>query len=242
MVSRLSFFPIDFTGVLGASWPKLVGPDQVYDIVDHVSYLRGKHNFKFGGEITDNKHTGTITAYGKGRLKFKPFNALGVTLENFLAGNVGTGCNILTGDATRNSHLWAYAGFFQDDWRATSRLTVNLGVRYELNSVLKEDHNLFGNFDPTVGLVQVGKQIPNLYNGDHNNFAPRVGFAWDVRGNGKTVIRGGGGIAYEQIAMQSFMALGNLLGAPADPTGSHSRSERRGHTRHRHHRSGGANF
>ncbi|HVS87046.1 MAG TPA: TonB-dependent receptor [Candidatus Acidoferrum sp.] len=212
------FFPIDFNGQLGEGWPKLVGPDSVYDFVDHVSYLRGKHAFKFGGEITDNIHTGTITQYGKGRLKFKPFNSLGVTLENLLAGNVGTGSSLLTGNAFRDSHFWAYAGFLQDDWRATQRLTVNLGVRYELNTVLKEAHNLLGNFDPAVGMVQVGKQIPSLYNGDHNNFAPRVGFAWDVRGNGKTVIRAGGGVIYEQIAQQSFMALGNLLGAPSVPT------------------------
>jgi hypothetical protein len=212
------FFPIDFNGQLGESWPKLVGPDHVIDFVDHVSYLRGKHAFKFGGEITDNVHTGTITQYGKGRIKFKPFHGLKNTLENLLAGNIDNGSNLLTGNAFRDSHFWAYAGFFQDDWRATSRLTVNLGVRYELNSVLKEAHNLLGNFDPNVGMVQVGKQIGDLYNGDHNNFAPRVGFAWDVRGNGKTVIRAGGGIVYEQIAQQSFMALGNLLGAPSVPT------------------------
>jgi hypothetical protein len=214
------YFPIDFNGQLGASWPKIVGPDSSYDIVDHVSYLRGRHSFKFGGEITDNIHTGTITAFGKGRLKFKPFNALGNTLENLLAGDVGSGSSLLTGNAFRDSHFWGIAGFFQDDWRATNRLTINLGVRYELNTVLKEANNLLGNFDPTLGMVQVGKQIPSLYNGDHNNFAPRVGFAWDIHGNGKSVIRAGGGVTFEQIAQESFMALGNLLGAPADPTGA----------------------
>jgi Carboxypeptidase regulatory-like domain/TonB dependent receptor-like, beta-barrel len=215
------FFPVNgFNGQLGGSWPKLVGPDSTYDFKDNISFLHGKHSFKFGGEMTDNIHTGSITAYGKGRFKFKPFGPNGNNLENFLAGDVGSGSSILTGDAFRDSHFWGYAGFFQDDWRVTSRLTVNLGVRYEINTVLKEAHNLLGNFDQNLGMVQVGKQIPDLYNGDHNNFAPRVGFAWDVRGNGKTVIRAGGGIVYEQIAQQSFMALGNLLGAPADPTGA----------------------
>ena len=213
------FFPVNgFNGNLGGSWPKLVGPDSVYDVVDHVSYLHGKHAFKFGGEITDNIHTGSITAYGKGRFKFKPFGGTGNNLENFLIGRVGSGSSILTGNPFRDSHFWGYAGFFQDDWRATSRLTLNLGVRYELNTVLKEAHNLLGNFDPNVGMVQVGKQIPDLYNGDHNNFAPRVGFAWDVRGNGKTVLRAGAGVVYEQIAQQSFLALGNLLGASSVPT------------------------
>ena len=216
------FFPVGgFNGQLGGSWPKLVGPDSTYDFVDHVSYLRGKHAFKFGGEVSDNIHTGSITAYGKGRFKFKPFGPPpNNNLEHFLLGVVGSGSSILTGSPYRDSWFWGYAGFFQDDWRATSRLTLNLGVRYELNTVLKEKNNLIGNFDPNQGLVQVGKQIPSLYNGDHNNFAPRVGFAWDIRGNGKTVVRGGGGIMYEQIAQESFMALGNLLGAPADPTGA----------------------
>jgi hypothetical protein len=214
------FFPIGpFNGQLGGSWPKFVGPDSVYDIVDHVSFLRGNHSFKFGGEITDNIHTGLITARAKGRLKFKPLNGpFFNNLENFLAGDVGTGSELLTGNASRDSWFWGYAGFFQDDWRATHRLTLNLGIRYELNSVLQEKHNLLGNFDPTVGMVQVGKQISDLYNGDHNNFAPRFGFAWDVRGNGRTVIRGGAGIAYEQVAQQSFLALGNLLGASSVPT------------------------
>jgi hypothetical protein len=202
----------------GASWPKLVGPDGVYDFVDHVSYARGTHNFKFGGEIQDNLHSGTITAYAKGRLKFKPFGGLGNELENFLAGNVGKGSSILTGNAHRDSHYWSYALFLQDDWRVRPRFTVNLGIRYELNTVLKEDHNLLGNFDSAIGMVQVGKQISDLYNGDHNNFAPRLGFAWDVFGNARTVVRAGAGITYEQIAQQSFMALGNLLGAPSDPT------------------------
>jgi Carboxypeptidase regulatory-like domain/TonB dependent receptor len=212
-------FFLGLNSQLGGSWPKLVGPDHVIDFVDHVSYLRGRHAFKFGGEITDNVHTGKITQYGKGRVKFKPFGGTGGGLfENFLAGDVAQGSSLLTGNPFRDSRIWGYAGFVQDDWRATNRLTLNLGVRYELNTVLKENNNLLGNFDPTLGMVQVGKQIPSLYNGDHNNFAPRVGFAWDIRGNGKTVVRGGGGIMYEQIAQQSFMALGNLLGAPSVPT------------------------
>jgi hypothetical protein len=213
-------FFLSFGGELGESWPKIVGPDGVYDFVDHVSYLHGKHAFKFGGEVMDNIHTGSITQYGKGRVKFKPFGGTGVELENFLAGNIGQGSNLLTGDPFRDSHFWAYGLFFQDDWRVTPRFTLNLGVRYELNTVLQEAHNLLGNFDPKVGMVQVGRQIPSLYNGDHNNVAPRVGIAWDVRGNGKTVVRAGGGITHEQIAQESFMALGNLLGAPSVPTGA----------------------
>jgi len=68
-------------------------------------------------------------------------------------------------------------------------------------------------------LVQAGKQIGSVFNGDHNNFAPRVGLAWDIGGNGKTVIRAGGGIFFEQGSYDSFNALGNLLGLRTVPTG-----------------------
>jgi hypothetical protein len=70
-----------------------------------------------------------------------------------------------------------------------------------------------------LGLVQAGKQIGKVFNGDHNNIAPRVGLAWDIGGNGKTVVRAGGGIFYEQGSYDSFMALGNFLGLRTVPTG-----------------------
>jgi hypothetical protein len=212
---------------LGASWPKIVGPDGVYQFVDHVSYLRGNHAFKFGAEIVANTHSGAINVKGKGAILFlsgndpNPANPNSTSLENFLTGNLGY-ASILDGNVARNTHAWGYAAFLQDDWRVTPRVTVNLGLRYELNTVLKESNNLFGNFDPdsSTGLVQVGKQIRSPYNGDHNNFAPRLGIAWDVRGDGKIVIRAGGGITYEQWAQQVFVAINNLFGLGTVPTGA----------------------
>src|SRR4029077_5700373 len=102
--------------------------------------------------------------------------------------------------------------FIQDDWRASSKLTVNLGLRYEINTVVREAGNLIGNFDPTLGLVQDGKQIGDVYSGNLNKLGPRVGFAYDISGNGRTVIRAGAGIYFEQGSFYSLMALGNLLG------------------------------
>ena len=86
--------------------------------------------------------------------------------------------------------------------------------------MLTEANDLMGNFIPGQGLLQAGSsQLGSVFNGDHNNFAPRLGFAWDIGGNGKTVVRGGGGIYYEQGSFDSFMAIGNLLGLRTIPTG-----------------------
>jgi len=184
------------------------------DILDQVSVLRGKHTFKFGGEVILNTAEPFITSNGRGRIRFGSLSA-------FLTGTVrGGGDIILTGDPARHYHNSQYAGFLQDDWRVTPRLTVNLGLRYELATVLTDRDNKLGNFDPARGLVQVGAGETSAFHGDHNNFSPRLGFAWDMRGNGKTVIRGGGSIMYEQLPFSLFTAVANALGLNQVPTGA----------------------
>jgi Carboxypeptidase regulatory-like domain/TonB dependent receptor len=192
---------------IGIGWPKVVGPDGVLEFLDHVSVLHGKHAFKFGGEIIQNTSTTNETANAKGPIRFG-------SLTNFFEGTLKR-ANLFLGDAARTLNAEGYAAFLQDDWRVTPRLTVNLGVRYELNTVVHERNGLMGNFDPILGMVQTN----NPYHGDHNNFSPRVGFAWDVRGDGKTVIRAGAGILYEQVSMDVFNGEGNLLGLRTFPTG-----------------------
>lgn len=205
--------------------PKVQGPDETIQFLDHVSYTRGNHAFKFGGEVRRNFTTAFTYLSGKGVIKFNSGAAFsGATpLEDFLAGDPKSG-KILDGNPERTVSMWSIAGFAQDDWRITPRLTANLGVRYDLNTVIKEQHNLLGNFDPQVGLVQVGDQISSPYNGDHNNFAPRIGLAWDPTGTGKTVFRAGGGIIYEQYDFNIFLSQqgtsnASTLGLNTIPTG-----------------------
>lgn len=120
----------------------------------------------------------------------------------------------MAGNPLRDLSQWLYAGYAQDDWRITPRITLNLGVRYEYQAVPTEANNLLGNFDPTVGFQQVGKNIGSIYKGDHRNFSPRFGVAWDVTGKGTTVVRLGGSIVYDLLSMSTYMSQQNLQSGP----------------------------
>jgi len=223
---RIGFGGYFFPGLGGFKWPKFQGPDSITQFVDHISYTAGKHAIKFGGELhyDDVKNAaygnarGSITFLG-GVASANPGPNGSAPLEDFFAG-APFKSSVTVGNPTLQLHNWAYAGFFQDDFRATRNLTINFGVRYEFSSVPQEAHNLLGNFDPNVGLVQVGHQISSLWNPDHKNFGPRAGFAWDISGNGRTVVRGGGGLIYETVNWQSFVAFNNAFGPGSVPTGA----------------------
>lgn len=208
----LMLFQGGFQFQLGNSWPKTVGPDGVYQISDSVSWLKGKHAIKFGGDILLNQSTNNVTANTKGPLRF----AGGI--DAFFEGDMSR-AQISFGNFLRHLQDQGYGLFIQDDWRITPHVTINLGLRYELTTVFTESNDLVGNFEPSQGMVQVGKQIPSPFNGDHLDFSPRLGVAWDMFGNGRTVLRAGGGVYYSQYSFDSFMAVGNLLGMRTVPTG-----------------------
>jgi hypothetical protein len=226
---RIGFGGYFFPGLGGFKWPKFQGPDSITQFIDHVSYTAGKSSIKFGGEVHRNAVTNAAFGNARGSITFlggntpdpnSPGNFLNTSqLEDFFAG-APFKVSVLVGNPTRQLSNWAYALFAQDDWRVSRNLTLNFGLRYEFNSVVKEAHDQLGNFDPNLGMVQVGKQISSVYNPDHKNFAPRFGFAWDTNGKGSTVIRGGGGLVYETVNWQSFIAFNNSFGLPSVPTGA----------------------
>jgi carboxypeptidase family protein/TonB-dependent receptor-like protein len=206
-----------------------------YNIVETFSMTSGKHSFRMGGEriqyqlnrfnnfaVRGSLTTGTTPA-GGGNPTFSAF-------QNFLQGRV-TAIQSAFGDPARNFVATDYAAFFQDDYRFSPRLTFNLGVRWEGMSFGHDKLYRAGVFDPQ--LAAQGKNpflIPAKVNlagftgtpgvkdcalkscFDGDNFAPRVGFAWDVNGNQKTVIRGGYGLYYQRLSNQNILQ--NSLAAP----------------------------
>jgi hypothetical protein len=222
---RLGFAGAFVPGLGGFKWPKFQGPDSITQFIDHVSDTIGSHAFKFGGELHRNDVGGGAFGNARGSITFLGGVALPAStqLEDFFAGDPFK-ASVQVGDPTRQIHNWAFGLFAQDDWRVSKNLTVNYGLRYEFNSVIKEAHDLLGNFDPNIpapGLIQEGVNgIHDVYKPDYKNFAPRFGFAWDVTGSGSTVVRGGGSLVYETINWESLLAFNNAFGLGNIPTGS----------------------
>jgi len=164
----------------------------VYQWVDNLSYIRGKHTFKVGAEVRKYISPTNNLPRARGEWDY-------VTLGQFINDFVPTGANGALRGAGSGSVAENYNAFYwfvQDDWKITPRLTLNVGLRYEYSGIPR-DENLQAingvSDDPALGLIF---RAPKP---DVNNFAPRFGFAWDPRGNGKWAIRGGAGLAYDVV-------------------------------------------
>jgi len=164
----------------------------VYQWIDNLSYIRGKHTFKFGVEV--RKYIAPTNGLPRARGEWNY-----ATLSQFINDYVPTGGNGAlrgagSGFVAENNN--AFYWFVQDDWKITPRLTLNLGLRYEYNGVPRDENlqaiNAISD-DPSAGLLF---RAPKP---DTNNFMPRFGFAWDPTGHGKWAIRGGGGVAFDVI-------------------------------------------
>jgi hypothetical protein len=195
------------------------------DFQDNISYLHGKHSFKFGGEFT-HIHVDFNLHDTRGRIQFRGSRTPGIaaagftdclkkgnptscSLEDYFAGNPDRAFQ-LVGTTPRTINWTSTAGFAQDDWRVKQRLMLNLGLRYSYVSPLKEANNLYGTFDPTLGLVQQGQASlgGTVVKPDYKDFSPRLGFAWDVTGKGTTVVRGGASVLYSMFSTAQFMQSG----------------------------------
>jgi hypothetical protein len=171
--------------------------DSNWHFIDNFSWKFGRHDIKFGYEFRRTTIQLIQDNTFRGKLSFD-------TLTDFLQGNPSGG-KIAVGNTRRHSYENSHGFYIQDTFRWTPRLTLNLGMRWDYFGVIGEKNKLFTQFDPTVvggGLLPTGQ----LYNKDYNNFAPRIGVAYDLTGKGKTVIRAGWGIFYDAFAQDIFLA------------------------------------
>jgi hypothetical protein len=185
---------IEYSGDFG---PFLV-PQNTYQIADTVSVIKGAHNLRFGASIIWRQVNLFRPNRGKGFFFIGPGTGktTGYEVSELLVGFID---NYTIGPpfgmvGTRN---WENGFFFQDDWRVTPRLTLNLGLRYDLYTWPTEVANRQANFDPDTGrIILASDDDRSLVPTDKNNFAPRIGFAYDLGGDGRTIIRGGYGLFY----------------------------------------------
>ncbi|MGH9770883.1 MAG: hypothetical protein ACRD4Q_04175, partial [Candidatus Acidiferrales bacterium] len=208
------------------------GAFNTFVLGDDFSITHGKHSIRFGGEWDKYQLNRTNAYASRGEVvfsnssagAFSPSDPDALTaFQNFLLGRVQT----TAAQAGFNSFHFRDADpalYIQDDWRVLSRLTLNLGLRWEGISQSHETNNQMSNFrglgDGQPGPVSIiypahtpgGLGTPGvsdctlLHCMDKKDFAPRVGFAWDALGDHKTVVRGGFGIYYDRMSNQSILS------------------------------------
>jgi len=207
------------------------GRFNTFSLGDDASYAWGKHTLRFGGDASyyqlnrfNNFATRGSITFGAGTGADAPgFQTLS-GFQNFLLGRVTSGQG-RAGFSTFYFRATDYAFYLQDDWKFNNRLTLNLGLRYELMSTAHEKFNFLTNLrgfndgtplaNPTQvfvhpsGTAKVGTPgisdctLVKCY--DTNNWAPRLGFAYDLFGDQKTVLRGGAGIYYQRTSNQPLL-------------------------------------
>ena len=204
-----------------------------FTIANNLSLVLGGHSLKVGGLFTRNA---AVDGFGKGvnyhgQIRFNTARTGNALADMLLGYTRDAGDYISTrGDLDGHSYDWAF--FAQDDWRVNDRLTVFLGLRWELVGVWHEKGNVLANFIPegdgfhvvpnaevlalmppgveALGLYKFADQIgldSNLINADKNNFSPRVGFAWRLGEGQSTVLRGGFGLFHPTVAVQALRDL-----------------------------------
>ena len=207
--------------------------DLTWHLTDIVSYSMGAHQLRFGGEYRRGRVNEFYHRRGTGKFVFDgtqgPWNgptgcgaasptaacagffdpngvsAFGTnafSLADYLAGEVSTS-SIAVGNPERTVHVNAMNFYFQDSWQWTKKLSINYGMRYEYFGPLHSSDKDLAVFIPSKGLVIQGAGIGDIFPPDRNNFAPRLGFAYQAKDD--MVVRGSFGVFYDQININPFL-------------------------------------
>ena len=192
--------------------------DNTYHYVDNMTWVRGTHTMKWGFDIRRFLFNSFFTSFGRGSFRFDG-RFTGNAVADLLLGLPQQADRNL-GVPFHNAMTFSSGYYFHDDWKITSKLTVNLGFRYEFNLPPIEKVNKMASFDPDTQTIKVAGgfealNIPDtsvpgfflklrprpdvgrrLWKTELNNFAPRIGLAWRPFGGTRTVLRAGFGTFY----------------------------------------------
>ncbi|MFQ5662626.1 MAG: TonB-dependent receptor domain-containing protein [Terriglobia bacterium] len=169
----------------------------IFHFLDNLTYSVGKHVVKAGVDVRRFQVNGPFDLGVNGSYTF-------FSPADFVAGNVGffLGTSPTSPDSNRGYRQTNFAAFFQDEFRVTPNLTLNLGLRYEYNSSPSEQHGRNANIrDP---LNDTSTTVGKIFDPPAALFAPRLGVAWSPFGHGRTVIRGGIGMFYDLIKQDIY--------------------------------------
>lgn len=214
--------------------------ESIYTYADSLTLSHGKHSVKAGADLRRNIEN---SDWNFGRPSYSFFDPLFFSIDAPYGQFAGVDPGIISGapahlaPSIRHWRNWEIGVYFQDDWKVRPRLTLNLGLRYDLYSRLNEANNQEATFrtgpgqnfidDITTGAGRIKDAsepclgnplaviagvcgpggfapVKSLGAGDHNNLGPRLGFAWDVFGNGRTSLRGGFGISYQSAIYRPY--------------------------------------
>jgi len=171
--------------------------DTNWQLFDNYTWIAGKHSVKVGYEFRRTAVTSFNDFSGRGVLVF---NNLSDFLQGAFSNTVLFSSRQQVGDTNRSAMQNNDGFYVQDSFRFSNRLTLNAGLRWDYFGVIHEAHGLLTAYDSTAGIVA---RRP-LYDKDLNNFAPRLSLAWDVTGKGKTVVRSGVGVFFDDFSQDAF--------------------------------------
>ncbi len=198
--------PFNVSGIAnfsGSSAAAIANTQDIFSFGDDVFWTKGKHGIKLGTLINHYDQYANLGVGQKGSVAF-------ASLQSFLLGQYR---NYTTYSPSYNSlkdMLFATIGFYaQDDYRILNRLTLNLGLRYEFGTQPTEKNGRQSYFldPPYSDTVSLG---PIVGNPTHRNVSPRIGFAWDVMGDGKTSVKGGAALLYDLANIGGVFGLAGL--------------------------------
>jgi len=215
-VPYVYLYHLGYGGYIGGvqGYPLSTQPDQTWDWSEHFSWVKGNHTIRLGGNfqraytnsIRNNARTGLAVGYaayytaycGAGACNNGYLNGDPVQndIEELLLGKADY-ANRAFGDTHRHITQNSVGFYAQDDWKIKPRLTLNYGLRYEINGTMRDTNNREAVFDPQKGFLKVGTDIGGIHKVDYKDFGPHLGFAWDIFGTGKMALRGGYSLSFD---------------------------------------------